>query len=296
MVYKKQNIYYGDEEASILVMGITDEYFTMYPEYQKVARGRIFKDTETTVAVLAYAVANTIFDEEILPGKPITIGNRTFRVVGTLTKVGTAYSSTDDEQIYIPVREAETLFEKQGKRDAAIAQVSEGCDIDDTKSQIENLLARRMGVSLENADFSVMTTKFMIDMANQSLNILYLGVTAVGLIASLVSAVGISNTMFTSVFRRRKEIGIMKSLGAKRRDIIGIFLLESITLSLMGAALGALFGAFIGYALKALYGLPFEIDAFVVILAVAIGVAVGVVAGILPARSAASINAIEAMR
>jgi hypothetical protein len=58
MVYKKQNIYYGDEEASILVMGITDEYFTMYPEYQKVARGRIFKDSETTVTVLAYAVAN----------------------------------------------------------------------------------------------------------------------------------------------------------------------------------------------------------------------------------------------
>jgi ABC-type antimicrobial peptide transport system permease subunit len=296
MVYKKENIYYGDKEASIMVMGLSEDYFTMYPDYQKVAKGRVFKDTETTSAVLAYAVANTIFSEEILPGKSIIIGNRTFKVVGTLTKVGTSYSQTDDEQIYIPIREAETLFDKQGKRDAAILEVSEGCDLDDTKSQVETLLARRMGVSLENAGFSVITSKFIIDMANQSLNILYLGATSVGLIASLVSAVGIGNTMFTSVFRRKKEIGIMKALGAKRKDIIGIFLLESVTLSVSGAALGAIFGAAVGYALKAVYGLPFEIDAFVVILSIAIGVFVGVVAGILPARSAASIDAIEAMR
>jgi putative ABC transport system permease protein len=296
MVYKKQNIYYGDEEASILVMGLSDNYFTMYPDYQQVAKGRVFKDTETTSAVLAYAVANTIFSEEILPGKSIMIGNRTFRVVGTLTKVGTSYSQTDDEQIYIPVREAETLFDKQGKRDAAILKVGEGCNIDDTKSQIETLLARRMGVSLDNAGFSVITTKFIIDMANQSLNILYIGATAVGLIASLVSAVGIGNTMFTSVFRRRKEIGIMKALGAKRKDIIGIFLLESVTLSMTGAALGALFGTAVGYTVKAVYGIPFEVDSFVVIIAIAMGVLVGVVAGILPARSAASINAIDAMR
>jgi putative ABC transport system permease protein len=296
VIYSNENVHYGKKEARILVMGLTQDYFAMYPDYQKVAKGRTYKDTETTSAVLAYAVANTIFGEEIVPGKQITIGNKTFKVVGTLTQVGTSFSQQDDEQIYIPMREAEDIMGKQGKRDAAIVQVSKGCDIEDTKSQIESLLARRRGVSIENAGFSVITTKFIIDMVNQSLNVLYIGATAVGLIASLVSAVGIANTMFTSVFRRKKEIGIMKALGARRRDIIGIFLLESVLLSLIGAALGGAFGAIVGYALNAIYGLPFDIDAFVVIICVIIGVSVGVIAGILPARSAASIDAIEAMR
>ncbi|MCX6773951.1 MAG: FtsX-like permease family protein, partial [Candidatus Micrarchaeota archaeon] len=167
---------------------------------------------------------------------------------------------------------------------------------EETKKEVEILLARRTGVSPENAGFSVITSQFIIDMVNDSLNILYAGATAVGLIASLVSAIGIANTMFTSVFRRKKEIGIMKAIGAKKNDIIMIFLLESIILSLTGALLGAIFGTLIGMGLKEFFNIPFVVDWVVVVIAIVVGIFVGVVAGFLPARSAASIDAIEAIR
>jgi len=295
-IFKNANMAYKNKTISTPVLGITTEYFDMYPDYLVVEKGRLFKDTETTSAVIGYTIAHTMFGEDISPGKKIMIGNRTFTVVGVMGKVGTSFSQQDDEQIYIPLKEAEDVLGMQGKRDEAEIQVAPGCDINAVKSSIESLLARRRGTSVENADFSVVTTQFIIDKVNDSLNILYVGATAVGLIASLVSAVGIANTMFTSVFRRKKEIGIMKALGAKRNDIINIFLFESVMLSLIGAALGAAFGMLAGVAAKELYGIPFAVDYMVAAVAVVVGVAIGVIAGILPARSAASIDAIEAMR
>jgi putative ABC transport system permease protein len=151
-------------------------------------------------------------------------------------------------------------------------------------------------VNSNTKDFTVTTAQAMQQRISSVMDTLDMFLTGIAAISLLVGAIGIANTMFTSVFRRKKEIGIMKALGARRKDIIGIFLLESVMLSLIGAALGAVFGAVVGYALNALYGLPFDIDAFVVIICVIIGVSVGVIAGILPARSAASIDAIEAMR
>jgi putative ABC transport system permease protein len=295
-IFKNANVEYRNKTISTLVLGITTEYFDMYPNYLVVEKGRLFKDTESSSVVIGYTIAHSMFGEDVTPGKKIMIGNRTFTVVGVMRKVGTSFSQQDDEQIYVPLKEAENILNMQGKRDEAEIQVAPGCDINAVKSNIESLLARRRGTSVENADFSVVTTQFIIDKVNDSLNVLYIGATAVGLIASLVSAVGIANTMFTSVFRRKKEIGIMKALGAKRSDIINIFLFESVMLSLIGAALGAAFGILVGIAIKELYGIPFAVDYMVAAVAVIVGVAIGVIAGILPARSAASIDAIEAMR
>lgn len=295
-IYKNVNVEYKNKTVSTLVLGITREYFDMYPNYLVAEKGRLFKDTETSSADIGYVVAHSMFGEDVAPGQKIIIGNTTFTVVGTMNKVGTSFSQQDDQQVYIPLKAAENVMNMQGKRDEAEIQVAPGCDINTVKSSIESLLARRRGTSVANADFSVITTQFIIDRVNDSLSVLYIGATAVGLIASLVSAVGIANTMFTSVFRRKKEIGIMKALGAKRSDIINIFLFESVMLSLIGAALGAAFGIAAGIALNRLYGIPFAVDYMVVAVAVIVGVAIGVIAGILPARSAASIDAIEAMR
>ena len=297
MVYQSQKIEYNNKTSTATVMGVTQTYITMFGDYYEVEHGRLFTDRESTSTLLGHTIANELFDEEILPGKKLIILNRSFTVVGTLKKVGqSGLNSEDDQMVLIPLKEGEVLFDKQGKRDMVMFQVRKDCDLEETKKEVEVILARRAGVSVENAAFSVITSQFIIDTVNDSLNILYAGATAVGLIASLVSAVGIANTMFTSVFRRKKEIGIMKAIGAKKNDIIMIFLLESIILSLVGALLGAVFGTVVGVLLKEFYGMPFVVDWIVVVIAVLVGIFVGVIAGILPARSAASIDAIEAIR
>ncbi|MCX6774052.1 MAG: ABC transporter permease, partial [Candidatus Micrarchaeota archaeon] len=112
------NVQYGDKTTNALVIGITPSYYTMFGSFFEVAHGRIFNKQETSVVMLGYAAANDFFNEEILPGKKLIIANRTFTVVGTMKSIG--YGSTtqhDDEIISIPLKEAEEIFNKQGKRD-----------------------------------------------------------------------------------------------------------------------------------------------------------------------------------
>ncbi len=294
-VWKRTTITYKNKKIMASVYGVSSDLFDQYSDYLKIDKGREFSDNERNVVVLGYDASHKLFGEDVLPGKHIKIENTTFRVVGVFQKIGTSLSETDDQAIYIPLKTAQKIFGRDNEVDFILLSVREDCDVKEVAKEVELVMARKRGVSVENADFTVITSDYIKEKTDQVLSILYAGSAGVGLIASIVSAIGIANTMFTSVFRRKREIGIMKAIGAKRKDIIIMFLIESVLLSLIGAFLGLLVGILLGVILSSL-GIPFDIDIIVFVLAFAIGVVIGILSGLLPAKKASELSPIVAIR
>ena len=295
VVWKRTAISYKDKRVMASVYGVNEDLFRQYSDYLKIDKGRTFLDNERNVVVLGYDASHKLFGEDVLPGKHIKIENTTFRVVGVFERIGTSLSETDDQAIYIPIKAAQKIFNRENEIDFILLSTRQDCDAGDVAKEVELVMARKRGKSIENADFTVITSDYIKEKTDQVLSILYAGSVGVGLIASIVSAIGIANTMFTSVFRRKKEIGIMKAIGAKKRDIIVMFLIESILLSLIGAFLGLLAGILTGFILNS-FSIPFSIDIIVFVLAFVIGVVIGILSGILPAKKAGELSPMVAIR
>lgn len=217
------------------------EYFDQYANYMKIEDGRLFRDGEKHVVVLGNDAANVIFGKrKVSVGNIVRVNDIDYRVVGIMEKIGTSLSQQDDSSIMVPYDDGAELFGNQlSKNEVYVISVeaSEGADIDEIKDGIEKKLISYHKVAPDKKDFSVITSDFIQETVGTILTMLSAFLLLITLVASVVGAIGIANTMFMSVLERTREIGVLKAIGATEKDITMIFLIESGIIGIVGASL-----------------------------------------------------------
>ncbi len=261
----------------------------------KVAKGRFPKSTETRVAGLGYLAAEDMFDEEIHPKNRIYINGEKFKVVGIAKPIG---NSQDDSSVFIPMDDAKEILEKENY-DMIITIIKPGVDADAAADKIHRALKNARG----DENFQVSTMTQILETVGNILGIISLVLVGIASISLLVGAVGIMNTMYTSVLERTREIGIMKAIGATNHHILALFLIESGVIGAVGGIIGALIGTGLAFGFGSLSGqlnLPMEflikVDWKLILGGILFAFFVGALSGALPARSASKLKPADALR
>jgi putative ABC transport system permease protein len=260
---------------------------------------------KSLVVVLGSDVAATLFGDETSIGQSIKISGRQFKVIGVLVSKGsTGFGSTDD-MVVAPITTVQSRLYSQRTTSGSESvqtinvQVVSANDTDAAIEQITAILRQRHKITGDD-DFTISSQQETIDTLKASTQVWVLFLGAISGISLLVGGIGIMNIMLVSVTERTREIGIRKSVGAKRRDILLQFLVEAALLSLTGGAIGVLIGWGVSRLVSGISlggtAITTVMSADILILAVSVSAAIGIVFGMYPAYRAARLNPIEALR
>ncbi|MDH3394347.1 MAG: ABC transporter permease [Desulfobulbaceae bacterium] len=261
-----------------------------------VAIGRFLPDdpprAARAFAVLGSTVRDELFGNENPLGKRIRIGSERYRVIGVMESKGQMLGFDLDDAVYIPTAKALAMFNRESlmEIDLLYAPDANGNEI---AEQSRELLIKRHG----GEDFTITTQEQMLSVLGSVLNILTMAVAALGSISLLVGGVGILTIMSIAVNERTGEIGLLRALGAGRAQILGIFLGEAVVLAIVGGLGGLLLGTGGAWLLGTLVpALPVHTSWGYVMAAELLAATVGLIAGVLPARRAAKLEPVEALR
>ncbi|HEX9660696.1 MAG TPA: ABC transporter permease [Candidatus Binatia bacterium] len=291
---------FANKNWSTAVTGSTNDYFMV--ANWVIARGRTFTESEMRAGkpacVIGATVNKELFGAQDPLGNKLRLKNVSCEVIGQLEAKGQSAMGRDqDDVIIIPLR----TFQRRiaGNRDISLIQVSvrdEGA-IDRVKSTIERLMRERRHLAPnEENDFSVLDTRQIAQTLTGTTRILTLLLSAVAAVSLLVGGIGIMNIMLVSVTERTREIGIRLAIGAFERDVLTQFLVEAVVLASFGGLFGVLLALAVSAALARVLQVPLILNPGIMILAFFFSGAVGVIFGYFPARRAAQLDPIEALR
>ncbi len=243
-------------------------------------------------AVLGAKVRNELFGDRNPLGQRLRVGGDRFRIIGVMESKGQFLGFDLDDAVYVPAGKALELFNRESLMEIDLVYRS-GASVESIRASIERLLRARHGTE----DFTVTTQQQMLDILGSVLDVLTFAVAALGGISLFVGGVGILTIMTISVRERRSEIGLLRAIGARRGQVLRLFLLESLLLSAAGGLAGLAFGLGTALALRLIApSLPVHPSLEYALLAELLAVAIGLAAGVLPARHAASLQPLEALR
>jgi putative ABC transport system permease protein len=295
-----QQVIYGNKNAATAVTGTDNNFFEV--RGYAIDKGRQFTQGEAQsgvpVCVLGATVKNELFANQDPLGVQVRVGKLSCQIIGTLVSKGTAGMGQDqDDLILIPL----ATFQRRisGNNDISLILVSaeEGLDTSVVAESIRALLRQRRHRPLgSDDDFNVRDMAEIADTVTSTTTALTALLGAIAAVSLLVGGIGIMNIMLVSVTERTREIGIRLAIGAFAGEVMMQFLLEAIVLSTMGGIIGVILGLIGSFFAARSLSLPFVIPPEIVALAFAFSALVGVLFGYLPARKAAQLNPIEALR
>ena len=296
---------FGKKNWGTTVVGATPEYEIAHN--WPVADGRWFTTAEVRstakVVLLGNTVAFQLFDGGDPIGQTVRIKTVPFEVIGVLEAKGESLSGQDQDDIMLmPVTTARNRIVggrqiKARQVQAMYVKVRSPDEIDDAMADITDLLRQRHKVREGRPDdFSIRNMSQILEARSSSARVMNLLLAAVASISLIVGGIGIMNIMLVSVTERTREIGLRMAIGARRRDILRQFLIEAVTLSLIGGCIGVVLGVATSIAIAQLGDWPTSISIGSIILAFGFSAAIGVFFGFYPARKAARLDPIEALR
>lgn len=284
----------GNSSARASVVGTGAAFTDMMGYDIKYGRAlsRIDIDNCSKVVIVGSDVAEEFWGMIDPCGDTIRIDGDSYTVIGVLDSVGSSMGNNIDEAAVIPITTAKYLGVSTSISDIYV-RADSGADAGTTAENIEEYLMGTLGISED--DVSVTTQAMMLEAMEDINNTLSLLLGGIAGISLLVGGIGVMNVMLVSVTERTREIGIRKSLGAKKKDILFQFLMESMVLSIFGGLIGIIVG-FAGGEAATLFGASFAPGMGMVILSVAVSIAVGLIFGIFPSYRAAGLKPVEALR
>lgn len=265
-----------------------------------VYEGRGISDFEVEhnrqVCFVGWEIVDNLFPNEDPMGKDIKIGNDYFRIIGVAKKKGTFLGDNQDNFVLIPI----TTYQKIFKRSMFLmifVKARDFMSMQEAMDQCRLILRARRNVSYDKEDdFAIMSSESIMDFFRQFTRLALMVMGGIASISLVVGGIVIMNIMLVSVTERTKEIGIRKALGARRRNILWQFLVEAVTLALVGGIAGVAMGALIAKILSLTTPLPSAVEGWSVAVALFVASSVGIFFGIFPAMKAARLNPIEALR
>lgn len=265
-------------------------------------QGRFYTEIESKgaryVVVLGSEVAKSLFPRGNALDKSVKIGGVDFKIVGVLTEQGSFIlgSFNPDNQVFVPIGTIFKNFMNEHNNSITInIRAKNPALIEDTKAEAEGIMRQIRGLTpgIEN-DFSINQQEGLMENYNSVVGVIQIAGLFITGLSLFVGAIGIMNIMFVSVKERTKEIGLRKAIGAKKRAILGQFILESTTICLLGGLVGLVLATILSLLINRF--IPTSIEYGVVFLAIGISLAVGVAAGFAPAYTAAKMDPVDALR
>ena len=289
----------GTESLSSSVTGVSEDYF--YMKNYEIAQGRdlsyIDMENRSKVCVIGNYISKEFYNNRPV-GKEIKIGGNTFTIIGVMAEELDSTEGSTDDAVFIPYSTAARLSQMGNINSYNFAVVSEQT-IPQSKAVIEEKLEKIYG---SDSAFLVISLSEILDVMTEMIDIMVTVLAGIAAISLVVGGIGIMNIMLVSVTERTREIGIRKALGAKQRNIMSQFVIEAATTSALGGVLGIGMGYASSRVISVIIGMTLEVDMKViptigsVMLAFGISVGIGILFGYLPAKKAARLNPIDALR
>ena len=294
------------DKKTVMLYGVSGTYLEI--DNGKIDQGRFFSEAEdesqARVAVLGSGVVEKLYGDQNPVGQEIKIKNKNFNVIGTFKSRGAVLFINLDDMVYVPVQTVQKQIMGLDYVHGITSKYKDKAKIRDTVADIEELLRQRHNIDRENPDKDDFTVQTMDDVSSTldtvigGLTILLVALAAISLI---VGGVGIMNIMYVSVLERTFEIGLRKAVGATKKQILRQFLMEAVLVTLLGGVTGILVGVSVSYLISVAadflgFAWRFVVPLYSVVLAVGFSVTCGLVFGLYPARQAAELDPIDALR
>lgn len=308
LISGKSDIYYLGETASVSIEGSDPTTFKEFIT-TNLNSGRFLSQGDAKAVVIGNRVAKGTYKNELLVGHILAINNIPFRIIGILES-SSGFGSSDN-RIFMSNKDArevlsETLDLENNEFSSIKVRLNDVNFADETVAKIETSLMNVRHVRENKKDFTVTSPTALQERFSDLTASITLFLAAIAAVSLIVGAVGVSNTMFTAVLEKTKEIGIMKSIGAKNKDVLLIFLFNSGMIGLVGGIIGVLLGALISYILPILGfsigfgpgsgGLNTVINVNLLLFALVFSMVIGMVSGIIPAYRASKLKPVDALR
>jgi putative ABC transport system permease protein len=301
LISGRVDVSFRDKTLASSVSGIEPGVFEKTTAID-IAEGRFFLEGDRHVAVIGNSVSESTFGpkNKVAVNSYLLINGTKYRVIGILKKSGGGFGpgARQDGSIYIPFDDARPLFKDTIGSDevgAIVLRTREGSDTSEVVESIKTELDASHKVKPDKRDYSVIDPKSIQEAVGNVLSLITLFLGAIAAISLIVGGLAIASSMFTSVFERTHEIGVLKAVGADNAAINNIFLFESGAVGGIGGAVGTGIGLAIVY-IGSFFGLPASINPFIAAFCIAFAFVIGLVSGYFPARQAASLSPVEALR
>ena len=296
----RMNIVYGNKSNSASVIGTNNDYFII--KDWEVTDGRTFDESELnsgkSSCIIGTTIVKQLFGEENPIGTNIRLKNLSCNVIGVLKSKGaSAFGSDQDEIIIVPLK----MFQQKIKGDKDISSIlisiTSGKYIENAKTEITSLMQERRSLRVDEPDnFHIRDMEEMLSAMTSTTKMLTYLLGSIAAISLLVGGIGIMNIMLVSVTERTREIGTRLAIGAMENEVLLQFLVEAIVLSTMGGVIGIILGLGIGYGIVTMMDLTFILNNQIIMISFFFSTLIGVVFGYFPARKAARLNPIDALR